>query len=131
MIRLIKKYKNRRLYDTHSSQYITIEQLQRYVVDGLEFKVEDSDSGKDLTNAILLQIIVDMEAGPSQFLSSEILRQIIALANHPMNQSLKTLMEHMFLSIKQPLQNNPFDKVSETWNKQLNDITQQWQKIFK
>lgn len=131
MIRLIKKYKNRRLYDTHSSQYITIEQLQRYVVDGYEFKVEDSDSGKDLTNAILLQIIVDMEAGPSQFLSSEILRQIIALANHPMSQSLKTLMEHMFLSIKQPLQNNPFDKVSETWNKQLNDITQQWQKIFK
>lgn len=131
MIRLIKKYKNRRLYDTHSSQYITIEQLQRYVVDGFEFKVEDSDTGKDLTNAILLQIIVDMEAGPSQFLSSEILRQIITLANHPMNQSLKTLMEHLFSSIKQPLQNNPFDKVSETWNKQLNEITQQWQKIFK
>lgn len=131
MIRLIKKYKNRRLYDTHSSQYITIEQLQRYVVDGFEFKVEDSDTGKDLTNAILLQIIVDMEAGPSQFLSSEILRQIIALANHPMNQSLKTLMEHMFLSMKQPTPSNPFDKVSETWNKQLHDITQQWQKIFK
>ena len=72
MIRLIKKYKNRRLYDTETSQYITIEQLQRYVVDGVAFKVEDSETSKDLTNSILLQIIVEMEAGPTQFLSPEI-----------------------------------------------------------
>lgn len=63
MTRLIKKYKNRRLYDTEISQYITVEQLQKYVVDGIDFKIEDSETGKDLTNSVLLQIIVEMEAG--------------------------------------------------------------------
>ena len=45
MTRLIKKYKNRRLYDTETSQYITLEELQRYVVDGVQFSVEDSMTG--------------------------------------------------------------------------------------
>jgi polyhydroxyalkanoate synthesis repressor PhaR len=131
MIRLIKKYKNRRLYDTETSQYITLEQLQRYVVDGMKFKVEDSITGKDLTNSILLQIIVEMEAGPTQFLSSEILRQIISLANHPMHSSLKTMMEQMFQAMEKPLQNNPYTQATETWNQQMQKIMQQWQSLFK
>lgn len=131
MTRLIKKYKNRRLYDTETSQYITIEQLQNYVVSGLLFKVEDSETGTDLTNSILLQIIVDMEAGPTQFLSSDILRQIIALANHPMHVSFKLMMEQMFQAMNKPLQTNPYQQVTETWNQQMQDMMQQWQKIFK
>ena len=127
MTRIIKKYKNRRLYDTESSQYITLEQLQHYVVDGSLFKVEDSETGKDLTNAILLQIIVDMEAGPTQFLSPDILRQIICLANHPMHASLKTMMEQMFQSMSTPLQSNPYQELSEQWG----DMMQQWNKLFK
>ncbi|WP_298626318.1 polyhydroxyalkanoate synthesis regulator DNA-binding domain-containing protein [uncultured Legionella sp.] len=131
MTRLIKKYKNRRLYDTETSQYITLEQLQRYVVDGVVFKIEDSETGKDLTNAVLLQIIVEMEAGPTQFLSPEILRQIISLANHPMHVSLKTMMEKMFQAIDKPLQNNPYQQATDTWNKQMQEMMQQWQKLFK
>jgi polyhydroxyalkanoate synthesis repressor PhaR len=131
MTRLIKKYKNRRLYDTETSQYITLEQLQKYVLDGLEFKVEDSETGKDLTNSILLQIIVEMEAGPTQFLSSEILRHIITLANHPMHVSFKTMTEHMFQAMNKPLQNNPYKQVSQQWNEQIQDMMQQWQKLFK
>ncbi|MGC1182941.1 polyhydroxyalkanoate synthesis regulator DNA-binding domain-containing protein [Legionella sp.] len=131
MSRLIKKYKNRRLYDTETSQYITLEQLQHYVVDGVKFKVEDSLNGKDLTNSILLQIIVEMEAGATQFLSADILRQIISLANHPMHSSLKTMMEQMFQVMEKPLQNNPYAKATETWNQQLQNIMQQWQNFFK
>ncbi|EHL29836.1 polyhydroxyalkanoate synthesis regulator DNA-binding domain-containing protein [Legionella drancourtii] len=131
MTRLIKKYKNRRLYDTETSQYITIEQLQHYVVDGVKFKVEDSNTGKDLTNSILLQIIVEMEAGATQFLSADILRQIISLANHPMQASLKTMMEQMFQVMEKPLQNNPYAKATETWNQQMQQMMQQWQSIFK
>lgn len=131
MTRLIKKYKNRRLYDTETSQYITIEQLQHYVVDGVKFKVEDSNTGKDLTNSILLQIIVEMEAGATQFLSADILRQIISLANHPMQASLKTMMEQMFQVMEKPLQNNPYAKATETWNQQMQQMMQQWQNIFK
>lgn len=131
MTRLIKKYKNRRLYDTKTSQYITVEQLQSYVVDGLLFRIEDSETGKDLTNSVLLQIIVEMEAGPTQFLSSEILRQIISLANHPMHTSLKVMMEQMFHSIEKPLQNNPYQQATESWNQQMQEMMKQWQKVFK
>lgn len=131
MTRLIKKYKNRRLYDTETSQYITIEQLQHYVVDGIAFRIEDSETGKDLTNPVLLQIIVEMEAGPTQFLSPEILRQIISLANHPMHVSLKSMMEQMFHTMDKPLQNNPYQKATETWNEQMQQMMLQWQKLFK
>lgn len=131
MTRLIKKYKNRRLYDTETSQYITLEQLQSYVTEGLEFKVEDSETAKDLTNSILLQIIVEMEAGPTQFLSSEILKQIITLANHPMQVSFKSMMEELFQAMNKPLQNNPYQQVSKQWNEQMQEMMQQWQKLFK
>jgi polyhydroxyalkanoate synthesis repressor PhaR len=131
MTRLIKKYKNRRLYDTETSQYITIEQLQHYVVDGIAFRIEDSETGKDLTNTVLLQIIVEMEAGPTQFLSPEILRQIISLANHPMHASLKSMMEQMFQAMDKPLQNNPYQKATEAWNEQMKQVMQQWQSLFK
>ena len=89
MTRLIKKYKNRRLYDTETSQYITVDDLQRYVIDGMSFRVEDSTTKEDITTSTLLQIFVEMEAGPTKFLSPEMLRQLICLAHHPMNQSLK------------------------------------------
>ncbi|KTD58547.1 PHB/PHA accumulation regulator DNA-binding domain protein [Legionella sainthelensi] len=131
MTRLIKKYKNRRLYDTETSQYITLEELQHYVIDNVLFKVEDSLTGKDLTNSILLQIIVEMEAGTTQFLSPEILRQIISLANHPMQASLKQMMEQMFQVMEKPLQNNPYAQATETWNQQMQKMMQQWQSIFK
>jgi len=131
MTHLIKKYKNRRLYDTEKSQYITVEQLQAYVVDGVAFKIVDSTTGKDLTNATLLQILVEMETGPTQFLSSEVLRQIICLAKHPMHASLKSMMEQMFQAMDKPLQNNPYQKATEVWNKQMQDIMQQWQTLFK
>ena len=123
MSRLIKKYKNRRLYDTEISQYITVEQLQRYVVDGIPFIVEDSQTDKDITNSILLQILVEMESGPSQFLSSELLRQIISLANHPMHVSFKSMMEQMVQAINVPTQNNPYQ--------QMQDVMTHWQGLFK
>ncbi len=130
MTRLIKKYKNRRLYDTETSQYITLEQLQGYVLESVDFKVVDSETSKDLTNPILLQIIVEMEAGPTQFLSPEILRQIITLAHHPMHVSLKSMMGDLFQAMN-PVQNNPYQQASKQWTDQMQDMMQQWQKLFK
>lgn len=131
MSRLIKKYKNRRLYDTEISQYITVEQLQRYVVEGIAFRVEDSQTDKDITNSILLQILVEMESGPSQFLSSDLLRQIISLANHPMHVSFKGMMEQMVQAINVPLQNNPYQQATSTWNQQMQEVMVHWQELFK
>lgn len=67
MTLLIKKYKNRRLYDTEKSQYVTVDDLHQYVVDGLAFKVEDSESKEDITSTILMQILVEMEGGHRSF----------------------------------------------------------------
>jgi polyhydroxyalkanoate synthesis repressor PhaR len=129
MTRLIKKYKNRRLYDTETSQYITVEALQRYVLDGLDFRVEDSASKEDITNATLLQIFVEMEAGPTKFLSPEILRQLICLAHHPMNASLKALLGQMFASIETQTQ-NPYQQATEAWNKQMQQFISQWKALY-
>ncbi len=135
MTRLIKKYKNRRLYDTEISRYITIEEVQQYVMDGLAFKVEDSSTQKDLTNATLLQILVDMEGGPSQFLSADLLRQLIWLAGHPMNQLYKTWLEQFVSTIQNHMQLNAkqgdYQKMNEAWSKELQKMTSFWQTLFR
>ena len=130
-MKLIKKYKNRRLYDTEISQYVTIEDLHRYVVDGVGFTVQDSESGKDLTNPTLLQIIVDLQTTSSPFLSTDILRQIISLANHPMHQSLQSMMEKLFSTLEKPMQFNPLQEATDAWQQQMQTMMQQWQQLFK
>lgn len=100
MILLIKKYKNRRLYNTEKSQYITLEDLQGYVLQGKTFRVEDTLTNKDITNMTLLQILVEMENSSTQLLSGEILRQLICLASHPMHQSLQSAIGSFFKSMQ-------------------------------
>lgn len=134
MTRLIKKYKNRRLYDTEISQYIKMETLQGYVVHGIAFHVEDSLSKEDITNATLLQILVEMEAGPTQFLSTDLLRQLISLAQHPMNQSLKVMFEQMVNSMQSQLQSNvssgDHKSAMNAWSDHMQQMMTQWQKLF-
>lgn len=134
MSRLIKKYKNRRLYDTEKSVYITVEDLQHYVIEGVIFHVEDSATGKDITNATLLQIFVEMEAGTTQLLSGDLLRQFIRVAHHPMNQSLKTMLEQMAKVMEQQLSTNPYlpdlQRAGDAWNKQMQQYMEQWKGYF-
>ncbi|HET9748511.1 MAG TPA: polyhydroxyalkanoate synthesis repressor PhaR [Casimicrobiaceae bacterium] len=75
--RTIKKYPNRRLYDTATSGYITLADVKQMVLDGIDFRVVDAKSGEDLTRQILLQIILDEEAGGLPMFSSEMLAQMI------------------------------------------------------
>ena len=76
-IRIIKKYPNRRLYDTQTSTYITITDVKQLVLDQEEFKVIDAKSSDDLTRAILMQIILDEEAGGKPMFSAPVLSNII------------------------------------------------------
>ena len=62
-IRILKKYPNRRLYDTLTSSYITLADVKRMVLEGAPFEVRDAKSGEELTRAILLQIILEEETG--------------------------------------------------------------------
>src|SRR5678816_4629427 len=76
-LRLIKKYPNRRLYDTKTSSYITLADVKQMVLKQEEFQVVDAKSGEDLTRQILLQIILEEESGGVPMFSSNLLSQLI------------------------------------------------------
>src|SRR3546814_4934791 len=76
-VRVIKKYPNRRLYDTEISSYITIEDVRQLVVEGEEFQVRDARTGDDLTRCVMLQIIAEHEQDGEPVLSTQLLSQII------------------------------------------------------
>ncbi|MDA1117256.1 MAG: polyhydroxyalkanoate synthesis repressor PhaR [Proteobacteria bacterium] len=76
-LRLIKKYPNRRLYDTKTSSYITLADVKQMVLKQEEFQVLDAKSGDDLTRAILLQIILEEESGSVPMFSADLLSQMI------------------------------------------------------
>lgn len=76
---IIKKYANRRLYDTESSTYITLERLAQMVRQKREFKVVDAKTGEDITRSVLTQIIMDEESRGSEMLPVNFLRQLIAM----------------------------------------------------
>src|ERR687897_1396834 len=75
----IKKYANRRLYDTESSSYITLDRLAAMIREGRDFEVVDAKTGEDITHTVLTQIIVDEEARGSTMLPVNFLRQLIGL----------------------------------------------------
>lgn len=81
---VIKKYANRRLYDTESSSYITLDRLAEMVREGREFEVVDAKTGEDITRQVLTQIIVDEEARGSTMLPVNFLKQLIGLYGNSM-----------------------------------------------
>ena len=74
---VVKKYANRRLYNTNSSSYVTLEDLCRMVKEGVEFVVRDAKTGEDITRAVLTQIIVEEEAKGQSLLPISFLRRLI------------------------------------------------------
>ncbi|QIE24040.1 PHB accumulation regulatory domain protein [Caballeronia sp. SBC1] len=91
--RLIKKYPNRRLYDTETSTYITLSDVKQLVLDQEEFKVMDAKSAEDLTRSILLQIILEEESGGLPMFSSTMLSQIIRFYGNAMQGMMGTYLE--------------------------------------
>ena len=90
----IKKYANRRLYDTESSTYITLDRLAQMVREGREFEVVDAKTGEDITRQVLTQIIVDEEArGGATMLPINFLKQIIGLYGNSMQNMVPQYLE--------------------------------------
>jgi len=92
-VRLIKKYPNRRLYDTHTSAYVTLSDIKRLVLDDEVFAVVDAKSGEDLTRSILLQIILEEESGGVPLFSPLALRQLIRFYGHAMQGVMGAFLE--------------------------------------
>ena len=82
--RVIKKYPNRRLYDTDTSSYITLAEVKRLVMDNESFVVRDVKTGEDLTRSILMQILLEAEAGGSPMFTAPVLASMIRFYGNSM-----------------------------------------------
>lgn len=111
-IRVIKKYPNRRLYDTHVSRYITLEEVRQLVLNHVRFRVEDKRTREDITRSILLQVIAEREEGGNPIFSSDLLTHIIRFYGDPMQTSISRYLElSMRLFMEQ--QHNFSEKLSD------------------
>jgi polyhydroxyalkanoate synthesis repressor PhaR len=91
--RIIKKYPNRRLYDTTSSAYITLAEVKQLVIDGKPFAVRDAKTSEDLTRSILLQIILEEESGGVPMFSEAALANMIRFYGHTMQGFMGSMLE--------------------------------------
>ena len=107
-IRIVKKYPNRRLYDTTTSVYITLADVKKLVLENVVFKVEDAKTKDDLTRSILLQIILEEESGDgAPMFSSDVLSKIIRFYGNAMQGMMGNYLEkniQTFVEIQKKLQ---------------------------
>jgi polyhydroxyalkanoate synthesis repressor PhaR len=92
-VRVIKKYPNRRLYDTVSSAYITLSEVKQLVIDGKPFAVLDAKTSENLTRSILLQIILEEESGGVPMFSEAALANMIRFYGHTMQGFMGSMLE--------------------------------------
>jgi polyhydroxyalkanoate synthesis repressor PhaR len=92
-VRLIKKYPNRRLYDTAISSYITLQDVKRLVMEGVDFRVVDARTDEEITRNILLQVITEQEEQGEPILSTELLQQIIRFYGHALQGLMSSYLE--------------------------------------
>ena len=137
-MRVIKKYPNRRLYDTEISSYITIEDVRQLIVDGESFEVRDAKTGEDLTRQVLLQIITEHEQDGQPMLSTELLSQIIRFYGDSLQGFMGTYLErsmHTFLEQQQQFRQQIGGMLGQTPWAMMNQLTERnmtmWQELQK
>ena len=91
--RVLKKYPNRRLYDTQTSSYITLADVKQMVLHGEVFEVRDAKSGEEITRSILLQIILEEETGGMPMFTTQMLAQVIRFYGHAMQGMMGSYLE--------------------------------------
>ena len=116
--RVVKKYPNRRMYDTSSSSYITLAQVRELVMAHEAFVVRDAKSGEDLTRSILLQIILEEEAGGAPMFTEAVLAHIIRFYGHALQGFMGTYLEkniQAFIEIQAKLAEQSKGLSPEIW----------------
>lgn len=117
--RVIKKYPNRRLYDTNTSSYITLTEVKQLVMSNEPVVVKDAKSGEDLTRSILLQIILEEEAGGAPMFSETVLANIIRFYGHAMQGYMGSYLEknvQMFTDFQSKLAEQAQGTSPEAWS---------------
>lgn len=116
--RVIKKYPNRRLYDTQTSSYFTLAQVRQLVLDREAFVVQDNKTGADLTRSVLLQILLEEEAGGEPIFSEQALAEIIRFYGCAMRGFVGTYLEkniHAMVEMQARLARQSGELTPELW----------------
>jgi len=132
--RIIKKYPNRRLYDTEISSYITLEDVRQLIVEGEEFEVRDAKTGDDLTRTVLLQIIAEHEEHGQPILSTQLLSQIIRFYGDSLQGFMGNYLERsmqMFLEQQGQFRTQLSSLLGQTPWSMLNQLTERNMDIWK
>lgn len=134
--RIIKKYPNRRLYDTEFSRYITISDVRELVVKKIDFTVIDTHSKEDLTRSVLLQIITEQESGGKPIFTAEILSTIIRFYGESIQGAFSSYLEKslgLFTEQQTQLQTQLQDMMDSTPMGGMADLTKKnleiWQEM--
>jgi len=121
--RVLKKYPNRRLYDTHHSSYITLADVKAMVLAGEHFEVRDAKTAEDLTRSILLQIILEEEAGGAPMFTEPVLSNIIRFYGHAMQGFMGSYLEknvQAFTDVQAKLTEQSKGVSPEMWSQFMN-----------
>jgi polyhydroxyalkanoate synthesis repressor PhaR len=132
--RIIKKYPNRRLYDTEISSYITIEDVRQLIVDGESFEVRDAKTGDDLTRQVLLQIITEHEQDGQPMLSTQLLSQLIRFYGDSLQGFMGNYLERsmqVFLEQQQQFRQQMGGLIGQTPWTMLNQLTERNMEMWK
>lgn len=129
---VINKYSSRRLYNTNSSEYVTLDDLCKLINDGKNFKIIDKDSSKDITNQYLLQIISDLENKEGSVFPQDVLKNIILSYNNTAQKFMPDLLSKTFEAFRQQQENflkafNAEDQQNKL-KKENADFFEEWQK---
>ena len=129
---VINKYSSRRLYNTNSSEYVTLDDLCKLINDGKNFKIIDKDSSKDITNQYLLQIISDLENKEGSVFPQDVLKDIILSYNNTAQKFMPDLLSKTFEAFRQQQENflkafNAEDQQNKPKNEN-SDFFEEWQK---
>lgn len=129
---VINKYSSRRLYNTTSSEYVTLDDLCKLINDGKNFKIIDKDSSKDITNQYLLQIISDLENKEGSVFPQDVLKDIILSYNNTAQKFMPDLLSKTFEAFRQQQENflkafNAEDQQNKPKNENT-DFFEEWQK---
>ncbi|HJU38323.1 MAG TPA: polyhydroxyalkanoate synthesis repressor PhaR [Tahibacter sp.] len=133
-VRVIKKYPNRRLYDTEISSYITLEEVRQLVVDGEEFEVRDAKTGEELTRSVLLQIIAEHEERGQPMFTTQLLSQVIRFYGDSLQGFMGGYLERslqVFLDQQQQFRSQLNTMLGQTPWSMLNDLTERNMDMWK
>ena len=132
--RVIKKYPNRRLYDTEISSYITIEDVRQLIIEGEDFEVRDAKSGEDLTRQVLLQIIAEHEQDGEPMLSTQLLSQIIRFYGDSLQGYMGSYLDRSmqtFMEQQQQFRQQVGSLLGQTPWTMMNQLTERNMEVWK